>query len=161
METTLHKGAYQWIPWAFAGCLLAVVAVNGVLGYFALESSTGLVTQHPFENGVEYNRVLEAAAAQDALGWQGRINLASDAEAHRLAAQVIDRAGRPLSGLSVIARLTRPIEPLPDVVVPLRETSSGVYLATTSLSRPGQWDVRIVARRDSAVFQFVQRIVVK
>lgn len=158
----MHRGGYQWIPWAFAGSLLVVVAVNGVLGYFALESSTGLVTQHPFENGVEYNRVLEAAAAQDALGWQGRINFASDAVArNRLAAQVIDRAGQPLSGLSVTARLTRPVEPLPDVVVPLRETSSGVYLATTSLSRPGQWDVRITARRDSAVFQFAQRIVVK
>lgn len=68
--------SYRWIPWAIAGALGVVVAVNGALAYFAVTSSTGLVSEHPFTDGNTYNRVLDAAAAQDALGWRGLLRFA-------------------------------------------------------------------------------------
>jgi len=70
-------GSYRWIPWSFAGALGVVVMVNGALAYLAVSSSTGLVTEHPFESGNGYNRVLAAAAAQDALGWHGTLAFAA------------------------------------------------------------------------------------
>src|SRR5262249_43192444 len=65
---------YRWIPWAIAGAFLIVAVVNGALAFFALRSDTGLVSEHPFELGNGYNRVLDAGAAQDALGWHGRVS---------------------------------------------------------------------------------------
>jgi nitrogen fixation protein FixH len=157
-----RRNAYRWIPWTFVGGLAVVVAVNGVLAYFAIVSSTGLVTEQPFERGNDYNRVLDAAAAQDALGWRGAVHFAPSGDSGgALAAELTDRSGRPLSGLSVTARLVRPVEPLPDLVVPLAEIGGGRYAAVTAVSRPGQWDVQVVARQGAALFAFAQRIVVK
>jgi nitrogen fixation protein FixH len=151
--------SYRWIPWAFAGALGCVVVVNGALAYFALTSSTGLVTEHPYDSGSNYNRVLDAAAAQDALGWRGTLRFtAGDGE---IAAEFTDGAGKPLSGLAVAARLVRPVEPLPDVVLALHERAPGRYVGSIAASRPGQWEVRTTARRDGERFEFAQRIVVK
>jgi nitrogen fixation protein FixH len=154
--------SYRWIPWAFAGALSVVIAVNGALAYFAASSSTGLVSEHPFESGNSYNRVLDAAAAQDRLGWRGSLRvIANDAGRAEIAVQLSDRAGKPLTAASVTARLIRPVEPLPDLVLPLEETRAGRYENAAVLSRRGQWEVRVAARRGEELFQFAQRIVVK
>ena len=154
--------SYRWVPWAFASALGVVVAANGALAYFAAVSSTGLVTEHPFERGNGYNRVLDAAAAQDALGWRGMVRfLAEGAERGEVAAEFTDRDGRPLVGLAVTARILRPLEPLPESIVSLSETAAGRYAADVALDRPGQWELRIAARRGADRFEFAQRIAVK
>jgi nitrogen fixation protein FixH len=154
--------SYRWIPWSFAGALGIVVVVNGALAYFAVSSSTGLVTEHPYESGNDYNRVLAAAAAQDALGWRYTLAFtATGAEAGEIAVELADRAGRKLTGLAVTALVTRPVEPLPDTSLTLVEAEAGRYRSPVALARPGQWEVQIVARSGGDVFQFAQRIIVK
>ena len=154
--------AYRWIPWAFAGALGIVVAVNGALAYFAVSSSTGLVTEHPYESGNGYNRVLDAARAQDALGWHATLAFAGDGPARgEVAVALADRAGHPLTGLAVSALVSRPVEPLPDTPLELAEASGGHYRGHVALPRAGQWEVHVVARRDGDIFQFAQRIVIK
>jgi nitrogen fixation protein FixH len=153
---------YRWIPWTFAGALGVVVVVNGALAYFAVSSSTGLVTEHPYESGTGYNRVLDAAAESDALGWHGTLGfVAAEGREGELAVALTDRAGRPLDGLSVSAVVTRPVEPLPDLRLPLADAGGGRYHSRLALSKPGQWEVRVAARRGTEIFQFAQRIVVK
>ena len=153
---------YRWIPWAIAGALGIVVIVNGALAYFAVTSSTGLVTEHPFEAGNDYNRVLAAAAAEDALGWHGTLGYAATgAGAGEIAVELADRAGQKLSGLAVTAVVTRPIEPLPETDLTLVEADAGRYRSPVALTRLGQWQVHVAARRGSDVFEFTQRIIVK
>jgi nitrogen fixation protein FixH len=153
--------SYRWIPWAFAGALGVVAAVNGALAYLAVTSSTGLVNEHPFEAGNTYNSVIDAGAAQDALGWHGTIRFAGG-ERGELAAAFTDRDGKPLTGLAVTAHFVRPVEPLPEVTLSLPETAAaGRYAGAAELSRRGQWEVRIAARRGADLFEFAQRIVVK
>jgi nitrogen fixation protein FixH len=152
----------RWIPWAIAGGLGVVVAVNGALAYFAVTSSTGLVTAHPYDAGNAYNRVLDAAATQDALGWRGTLAFTSaGTERAEIVVEFTDRAGQKLTGLAVTARLVRPVEPLPDVVLTLLESGSGRYASAVALSRPGQWEVHAAARRGSETFEFAQRIIAK
>ena len=155
--------SYRWIPWAIAAWLGIVVAVNGALAYFAETSSTGLVTEHPYSNGTEYNRVLALAAASDALGWHGTLRFAAAPGSRdgTLAIEITDRAGKPLSGLSAAAVIVSPVTPDPDRTLPLAEASAGRYEARLALSRLGQWEVRVAARRGSDFFEFAQRIVVK
>ena len=59
-------------------CFVVVIAVNGALTWFAVHSDPGLVTEHAFEAGKAYNRVIDAAATQDALGWKGHVAWAGD-----------------------------------------------------------------------------------
>lgn len=154
--------SFRWIPWAFVAGLGVVVVVNGALAYFAVSSSTGLVTEHPFDAGNTYNRVLDAAAAQDALGWRGQLRFTSFGAARgEVVVGLTDRAGKPLSDVAVSTRFERPIEPLPEMVLPLHEIAPGRYVANAAPGRPGQWEVHATARRDADLFEFAQRIVVK
>lgn len=155
--------SYRWIPWVIAAGLGVVVIVNGALAYFAETSSTGLVTEHPYESGREYNQVLAVAAASDALGWHGRLGFAAapGSRSGELAVELTDRAGQKLRGLTVGAVIVSPVEPQPNLKLRLAEAGDGTYQAALALSRLGQWDVRIAARRGSDFFEFEQRIIVK
>jgi len=154
--------SYRWIPWAFAGALAIVVVANGVLTYFAVSSSTGLVTEHPFDSGNDYNRILEAGAAQDALGWHGAVSFSEMApQRGELAVELLDSQDRPLNKLSVTAEVTRPIEPMPAIALQLNESAAGRYTAPVMLSRLGQWEVHVVARRGGDLYELTRRIIVK
>ena len=160
--TTAYRMSYRWIPWAIAASLGVVMAVNGALAYFAIASSTGLVTEHPYDEGNGYNRVLAAAAAQDALGWHGVVRFAgTEVGTGELDALFTDRDGKPLDHLAVTAHVVRPVEPLPPVVISLAEAAAGQYTGAAALPHPGQWEVRIAARRGGDLYEFAQRIIVK
>jgi nitrogen fixation protein FixH len=153
---------YRWIPWAIAGLFLLVAMVNGALAYFALESDPGLVSEHPFELGNGYNRVLDAGAAQDALGWHGTVRFVRDSGlSGRIVAELHDSHSAPLGGLVVKAVVVRPVDPLPKQNLALDATGPGGYAAPVTLARAGQWDVQVTAARGADVYQFVQRIVVR
>jgi len=159
---TTMRSAYRWFPWSIAGAMTMVVAVNLVFAYFAIWSSPGLVSEHPYDEGNGYNAVLDAAARQEALGWNGKLSFIALGEKRgEIAATFSDRAGHPLDGLSVTAHIERPIEPLPELVISLAASGAGRYAAAAQLSRPGQWDVRIIARRGDALYEFDDRIFVK
>ena len=151
----------RWVPWAIAGAFLVVVAANGALAYFALRSDPGLVSAHPFELGNGYNRVLDAGTAQDALGWYGSVRFVGTGLSGRIVAELHDPSGVPLGGLAVKAAVVRPFEPMPQQALALEAGAPGLYWAQLTLSRPGQWEVRVTAARGADVYQFIQRIVVR
>jgi len=153
---------YRWIPWVIVGCFLVVIAVNGAFAYFALESDTGLVSEHPFELGNGYNRVLDMKAAEDALGWQGAATFSpTSGLSGSIVASLNDAAGTPLDGLLVKAEVVRPIEPLPPQDVTLLSIGQGKYSAPITLLRRGQWELRITAERGADSYEFVSRVVVR
>ena len=152
----------RWMPWAIMGAFLVVVMANGALAYFAVRSDTGLVSVHPFELGNGYNRVLDAGAAQDALGWHGAVRFIGESGlSGRLVTELHDPASAPLSGLVVKVAVVRPVEPLPEQDLALNASGPGSYAAPLTLTRAGQWDVRVTATRGRDVYQFIQRIVVR
>ena len=162
MRRTLFSFANcRWVPWAVAAAFLVVVMANGALAYFAVHSDPGLVSRHPFELGNGYNRVLDAGAAQDALGWHGTVRFVRDSGlTGKIVAELTDPAGAPLGGLVVKAIMVRPIEPLPGQDLALAPSGQGSYETLVTLARAGQWDVQVTAAHGADIYQFVRRIVV-
>jgi nitrogen fixation protein FixH len=154
--------ACRWIPWTIALAFVVIAGVNGALAYFAVQSNPGLVSERPYELGTGYNRVLDAAAAQDALGWRGAVQwLPEGGQRGTVAVDLKDAAGLPVAGATLTARLVRPVEALGATDLVLAETGPGRYAAAATPPRPGQWDVRVVARDGERRFQFQQRIMVQ
>ena len=152
----------RWVPWAIVGAFLVIFAVNGAFAYFAIHSDTGLVTLHPYAEGNGYNRVLEDAAAEAALGWSGTIDYRRAADGSgTLVAALSDAQGRPLSGAALRARVLRPLGPGDEVELTLTETTPGRYAAPLAVTRLGQWEVRALAQRGDAVFQFDSRLIAR
>ncbi len=149
------------IPWLFPAAMLPVIAANGALIYFALQSKPALVDTHPFEDGRTYNRELVAASTQDKLGWTAALEPPLRAgTVAPVAFAVRDRAGAPITGLAVELLIRRPVGALPDQLLVLAEAGPGRYTAAVTLPLAGQWQFDIVARHGGDEFVFARRVVI-
>lgn len=150
------------VPWYVVAFLGVVILVNGVLVYFAASSYTGLQTENHYTKGLEYNRVLAAERAQQALGWTVTIRFdQTDALRGRVTAEARDSSGAPLVGASVTARLVRPTQAGHDLRLALSAESGGIYAAEVALPLPGQWDIQTQIEHPSGTYRTVRRIVTR
>ena len=148
----------RWIPWIFVAGMAVVVAVNLVMVWLAIDSSPGLVSEHPFERGLAYNKVLASEARQEALGW--RVEIAFRPATHEVVAEFHDRDGAPVGELRVEAHLYRPLEADSGASVTLRYAGDGRYVGAPENLRRGQWQVELVASRAGGDFQASRRLIV-
>jgi nitrogen fixation protein FixH len=134
----------SWIPWIFVAGFAVVLAVNATMIWIGITSWPGLVTDNSYDRGLHYNRELEAAAAQTALGWQAEFS-ARLGEGLRgvLEASLRDRDGRPIEDASVEARFLRPTSEGHDFTLALAPEGGGRYTAAFELPLAGLWDVRL------------------
>lgn len=123
-----------------------VFLVNGAFVYLALESWTGLESPHAFTEGLHYNRVLEDAERQRALGWDAMLSFDPVAP-HTVAARVEihDRDGVPVDGLTVTLGMRRPASDRFDRVVDLPASGRGAYDAEVAFPLAGNWDLHVTA----------------
>jgi len=151
--------AYAWIPWVFAGGMLVVVAVNGSLVYFAFASWYGLATDHAYERGRTYNKVLDASERQEALGWALKAALRPAPGGADLVVTFSDRTGRMLEGLAVTAALERPVGQPERRQITLTMERPGWYAGHLPGIQHGQWNSRIEAAGPDARIVAAQRLV--
>lgn len=151
-----------WIPWLFVALFGVVLTANGIMLYFAMSSFTGLQTEGHYRKGLDYNRVLDAARAQEALGWTVSVSFEAAGDGGgKLVAQAAGRDGAPLTGARVTARLLRPTQSGYDMDVTLDPRGDGVYDADIDLPLAGQWEVRTRIGHDTDVYLNTDRIMVR
>ncbi|WP_310541127.1 FixH family protein [Phenylobacterium sp.] len=126
----------------FVGFFLVVIVVNVVFTVMAIRTYPGEVSRTPYEDGVAYNVKLAQLDAQSRLGWRAA------AQAGPKGAVVVtfrDRAGRPLSGLRVAAKLQRPATESGRKDALLAEIAPGTYSARLG-GLSGAWDLSLLAQ---------------
>jgi nitrogen fixation protein FixH len=149
----------RWIPYAFVAFFGVVLLVNGAMIWLAFASWTGLQTEGAYQTGLAYNRVLEQARAQAALGWQVDLEFAQAAEravAVRLA--LADRHGNLIEDASVIATFVRPVQEGHDRVAAIPHRYGGRYEGQLELPLAGQWDVQLTIASAGEVWRESRRI---
>ncbi|MFN3231161.1 MAG: FixH family protein [Alphaproteobacteria bacterium] len=117
-----------------------IVAVNLTLAFFATGSWTGLIVKNSYVASQEYNDVLEAAKAQDAMGWSSQADYADGVVSFRLQ----DKTGNAVTGWQVKASLTRPTHENDDHGLTLAAMGDGGYQGVVELA-PGAWNLEIDA----------------
>lgn len=156
--TTLARRG-RHIPWLFALGFAIVVAVNGVMIWFAVGSFSGLYTPRPRDRGLHYNDVVAAQQARDTLGW--RIEATWRSESDRLELALSDRDGTPLDGARVTVELVRPAEKRPPFGIAMAVVDAGRHAGYVALPARGNWDVDIVVERDGRRFAQTRRMFLK
>jgi nitrogen fixation protein FixH len=134
--------------------LLTVVAVNGVLVWYAVSTFAGVTVNRAYEQGRDYDVILAEAARQEALGWSPKVLL--DGRALRVA--VVDRGGLPGPG-RMEGVMRRPLE---GTIIPLSfsATAAGHWTAAIELPKPGQWEARLTLfGPGSAAFDIRHRVI--
>ena len=126
----------------------AVVAtVNGIMMTIAIRTFPGIDAKNGYEVSQTYNKEIASARAQAERGWQSGFTVSPAGDAAQLALSLRDKAGQPVAGLSIDARLLHPSDRKRDHVVTLTETQPGVYEAAEKGVTAGFWNVHIEARR--------------
>jgi nitrogen fixation protein FixH len=150
----------SWIPWLFVGFFLAIIAVNGTMVWLALESWTGLASNQAYDQGLAYNRNLEAARRQEALGWRPKLHAHVGADLAGVADLALaDALGQPLAGATVTMRLERPTDEGADLAVTMIRAGPGVYRGEFALPLAGAWNAHVTIRRGDDLFVHEQRLV--
>jgi nitrogen fixation protein FixH len=149
----------HWIPWAFVAFFGIVLAANGALIWFAFQSWTGLATGSAYQRGLAYNRTLEAAKQQAALGWKVGFSFEQTGERQAMIELTLeDRHGDLLESAKVEATIVRPTHAGYDFVQTLAHRTAGRYQALLDLPLPGQWEIRIVAAEGGDAYRLTERV---
>lgn len=152
---------YRWIPWAIVAAFVVVFAANGGLIYFAAASWPGLTTDHAYNEGLAYNRVIEQAEKEAKLGWKiGFRFTPMGTGGGTIAITAQDADGAALTDLTFRGELVRPVEQLDNVPLIFVAQGNGLYTAAVHTPRAGQWDAYLVAHRGETAWHGGQRIMV-
>jgi len=141
----------------------AVVAgANAVLIRAATSTLGGVEVDSSYKAGLAFMREVTAAREQDARHWSVTAHFDKIGEnANALTISVRDRAGAPVSGIAVDAKLGHPADARRDHAVALRSAELGLFKGTTD-AEPAQWDLLIeIKRGDERLFRSKSRVVLK
>lgn len=153
----------RWIPACFFAFFGIVFAVNALMVTISVATWNGLVNDEPYDRGIRYNAKLEAARAQDALGWRTELDFARDGETGhgRLSLGVSDRDGNGIERARAYARFHRPTHEGHDFLVQLVPQPGGGYGAPVALPLPGLWEVRVQIDHGETSYRFTDRVFVR
>ncbi len=121
-----------------------VFTVNGYLIYQSQRSFTGMMQGNGYEASLKYNQQAARARALLAKGWHTKVLVLRD---RRIAVQLSDANGEPVTGLQATALLARPVGTQDDRVIMLTERAVGRY-ETAEAVPLGKWiiDIRFERR---------------
>lgn len=145
----------RWIPWVFVAGFLVVIGVNGVLITAAVGTFTGTTTTGSYDRGLGYGAVLEEAARQRALGWQGRVSRVEGGIS--LLVRLPDGAPLPADAV-VTGTLQRPLD---RTALPLafQPAAPGAWRAAADAA-PGAWEAVLTVTRGADRLELRERLVI-
>lgn len=162
MQSKAMQSRGRWIPWLFVAGFLVVIGVNATLIMFATDTFSGLVVQHPYQKGQEFDRTKARLAEQAAMGWQVTLNREEKADGTIVLQLAFrDADGKPLDNLSIAAELQRPVENLAALELGFRPDGAGRYRAKLLPPKHGQWDLHYTASIGERQYEGAERLFVR
>lgn len=156
MDTVVRRKSDKWIPWYFVAFFVVLAIIDGIFVIIATSTHTGVITENAYKKGLNYDQVVAASKAQEALGWQGAISL----DGTLLTFSLTDKNKAAIEGAEVTAYMVRATQAGYDFSLPLEAKGNGVYSQQVVFPLKGQWDVRIAAKWNAQHYQQKRRIVV-
>ena len=137
-----------------------VIAVNVVMVHAAISTFGGVDTPSSYQAGLVFEAEEAAAREQASRDWNVTATLAPAGDGQTVTIDVLDEAGRAVSGAAVTAKLAHPIDERRDVAVALQETAPGRYSGTAGATA-GRWILDLeVAKGGVRLFRSRNRVMV-
>jgi nitrogen fixation protein FixH len=139
-----------------------MLAVNMVFVFLAVTTFNGGEGGKAYQTGLDYNQTIAAARAQEQLGWSHKIEAAT---AGRITVLLADRAGAPVTALSVSGEMGRPTADKFTRALAFQEVRPGAYAAEAGALNEGNWVVSLAARgkpeTDTILYRAKERLWLK
>lgn len=127
------------MAFTLVGFFGVVIAVNVLMASLAGSTFGGVVVQNSYVAGQHFNRWLEQAEHDKALGWSAK---ASRDGQGRI---VVQMAGVPEGTVDVAAEARHPLGRMPDRQLAFRRMADGSFVSTEALPA-GRWTLRLDVR---------------
>jgi nitrogen fixation protein FixH len=151
-----RQSRFSIVPWLFVAGFAIVIAVNGTMVWLAVDSFSGLYSDHARERGVHYNQVMAEQRDREALGWT--VETTWQASPGKLGLKIVDRNGRALDGATVAVDLIRPAEKRAPIRIAMTNTGDGRFAGAVDLPERGNWDADIVVEASGHRFAITRRL---
>jgi len=151
------KKGWHW-PLLLAGLLVAGVAANVAFMCVAVSDPSFAVEPDYYAKALAWDAHLAQARENAELGWTVALEVAAADRATgraRVVAQLFDRDGRPLTGLTVGLTAFHNARASNIVTATLLEDAKHAYAADVAVLRPGLWEFRVTAARGDESFTAV------
>jgi nitrogen fixation protein FixH len=155
---------YRW-PIYLAGHLVMSIVACGVLVWYATRPDAPRPIKGYYEAARAWDADEAVEAASRQLGWDVRYELPAGIPHYAgmprpVDVRVVDREGKPVSGLTGRLFVIRPADSRLNRDGELTELpqQAGSYRTLVVLDEPGAWDVRLDARRQSLRFVHAARL---
>jgi len=131
-----------------------IFVIDGMFIATAYRTFSGQVASNPYEAGLAFNQTLEQRRREAALGWKATVDTP---DAGVVAVRMVDKAGAPLSALSMTGVLERPATEVGRQTLVFKPAGDGWYRAAARLD--GAWDLSASARNAQESFEIETRLV--
>ena len=136
----------------------AIIATNVAFSIVAIRSFPGEDERRSYLQGLRFNETLAQRSAQQALGWRATAGIEGRGDMAVISVQIADRAGRPVSGLTLDGKLRRPATTRDDIEFVFRSVGNGVYSAEVRGLAAGGWTLHATASRGTEQFELERRL---
>lgn len=132
----------SWWPYGIVGGLGVVAVANAIMITCALQNPSVRVSEDPYGDSLDYDRVIAERDAAKALGWTVELSPCSN-EACTVSLLVRDADGRPVDGLAGTIRAERGDDAGLDREGELLARGEGRYEGSLGLARHGLYAVSV------------------
>lgn len=136
---------------------LIIAVVQGSILYLSITSDSGLIASQPYEEGLQYQNVINQLTNFKKLGWKTEVNVESGGGLIELI--ISDKEGSPVLDVDFIASLRRLAGDSADVLLQFKQIEGGIYQADVSLLPRGLWELSLRVNRDAQVGLHQERLV--
>jgi nitrogen fixation protein FixH len=154
---TISNPAWKHFPRYMILAMGVVVAVNIRFIYVAVKTFPGAATADDFDTSNRYDKIMQAAAAQDALGWQENVT----AQARHVSIDLQGPGHGALPGAQISMQAQRPLGNMAAVPLDARELAPGHFVSVQALPQPGQWDVVLRVSHGGHTAHVTRRVIIK
>lgn len=156
-KTNLEKTTTGWFlgRWLI-GFFGTMFIANAFFVWFALSTHTGNQDTNAYEEGLNYNQVLEQARKQELLGWHFNVDIMSDGT---LLVSLFDKDGTPLKNSQVEAMLFNPTSDQDDRAIEVLDIADGQFSLSYNGIAHGQWELRLKVNRAEDLAEYRKKLV--
>jgi nitrogen fixation protein FixH len=151
------RSLWRFFPHAIIAALGVVVAVNVGMAWAAMSTFPGLAASDVFDRSNAYDKVLDAATREAALG----VSLTVQMDGLRPVVVLTAPDAAAATAAQLTARARRPLGPDDAVALHFARSTGGRYVADEALPERGQWDLLFVARVGGQDLRATRRVVIR
>jgi nitrogen fixation protein FixH len=155
--TQSFKKKDKLIPWYFVIFFVVLAILDGIFVSIATLTHRGLVTEHSYQKGLNYNNIIAASDNQEKLGWDGKINFFQPS----IHFSLFDENNLPIAEAQVDVYIDRVLEKNYSFQTSLKYIKNGVYAQDIIFPLKGQWEILVIVEWQQQYYQKKKRVVVQ